>query len=122
MAPVFLVKFRKGLKSINVPFVFDRVNNKWVFEGVGIETFLENIFPTKLDQMAAIINGKTILLHESFRPSPFHSKSNGADQFKLTQFGIPVADIISVEDKINPLRRSDLADNDVIVDIVERGT
>ena len=49
--------------------------------------------------MAAKINGKTFRLQRSLKPLAFSVENSNKFKFKLTQFGIPIANISPIAEK-----------------------
>lgn len=114
MAPFFSVVIRKSGAALDLLFAATRNNGNWKYVGDDLIKKAQNEFPLELYQMAAKINGKTFLLQRSLKPLAFPIGNSNKFKFKLTQFGVPIADISSTEE-------SNSEKQDLVIELVDRG-
>lgn len=116
MAPSFSIHFTKSKKVLKLIYTVlkEETSGSWEYLGSDLAKESQSKFSLKLDQMAARINGKTFLPQRSLKPLPFPIGNTSEFSFKLSQFGIPIADLIP----INENKGSD--NSNLVVELVDR--
>jgi len=117
MAPFFSVILRKAKAAVRLKYIAMRDNGLWHYYGDNLAEKIQMEVPLKLHQMAARVNGKTFLIQRSFQPLAFPIGNSNKFAFKVSQFGIPIADV-------NPIAEegSNSEDNNLVVELIDRGT
>ena len=111
MAPLFSVILRKAKAAVRLKYSAMRDNGLWYYLREDLVGKTQMEVPLKLHQMEARVDGKTFLVQRSFKPLAFPIGNSNKFAFKVSQFGIPIADVNPIADE-----GSNFEDNSLVVD------
>ena len=117
MAPLFSVILRKAKAAVRLKYSAMRDNGLWYYLREDLVGKTQMEVPLKLHQMEARVDGKTFLVQRSFKPLAFPIGNSNKFAFKVSQFGIPIADVNPIADE-----GSNFEDNSLVVELIDRGT
>jgi len=117
MAPLFSVILRKAKAAVRLKHSAMRDNGLWYYLREDLVGKTQMEVPLKLHQMEARVDGKTFLVQRSFKPLAFPIGNSNKFAFKVSQFGIPIADVNPIADE-----GSNFEDNSLVVELIDRGT